>query len=205
MIDFYFDCSSPWSYLAFRNIQPLARELGVAITWKPVLVGGIFNTVNQGIYATRESWDTPKMRYARKDVHDCAQEAGLSIHFPPSVFPVNSVKAMRGCLWLAQDAATQPQFLAFAEAAFKAYFQDDRDISQDAVLADLCQQLGIDAEAFAQGIAQADIKDQLKHNTSEAIQRGAFGVPTVFVGDDMYFGNDRLHLVRSAVLRARTS
>ena len=205
MIDFYFDCSSPWSYLAFRNIQPLARELDVAITWKPVLVGGIFNTVNQGIYAARESWDTPKMRYARKDVHDCAQEAGLSIHFPPSVFPVNSVKAMRGCLWLAQDAATQPQFLAFAEAAFKAYFQDDRDISQDDVLADLCRQLGIDAEAFAQGIARSDIKDQLKHNTSEAIQRGAFGVPTVFVGDDMYFGNDRLLLVRSAVLRARTS
>ena len=144
------------------------------------------------------------MRYARKDVHDCAQEAGLRIHFPPSVFPVNSVKAMRGCVWLTQSTATQPLFLAFAEAVFKAYFQDDRDISQDAVLADLCRQLGINAEAFAQGITQADIKDQLKHNTSEAIQRGAFGVPTVFVGDDMYFGNDRLHLVRSAVLRSRT-
>ena len=205
MIDFYFDCSSPWSYLAFRNIQPLARELDVAITWKPVLVGGIFNTVNQGIYAARESWDTPKMRYARKDVHDCARDAGLSIHFPPSVFPVNSVKAMRGCLWLAQAPATQQQFLAFAEAAFRAYFQDDRDISQDDVLADLCRQLDIDPEAFAQGITRADIKDQLKHNTSEAIQRGAFGVPTVFVGDDMYFGNDRLHLVRSAVLRARSA
>ena len=55
MIDFYFDCSSPWSYLAFRNIQPLARELDVAITWKPVLVGGIFNTVNQGIYAAQDA------------------------------------------------------------------------------------------------------------------------------------------------------
>ena len=200
MIEFFFDCSSPWTYLAFRNIQPLARELDVAITWKPVLVGGIFNTVNQGIYAARESWDTPKMRYARKDVHDCAQEAGFSIHFPPSVFPVNSVKAMRGCLLLEPEGKLVP----FASAVFEAYWSQQRDISQDEVLAELCSRVGVEPARFFEGIAEPAIKAQLKANTDEVIARGGFGSPTMFVGgDDMYFGNDRLELVRDAVLRRR--
>ncbi|MEO8388843.1 MAG: 2-hydroxychromene-2-carboxylate isomerase [Polaromonas sp.] len=203
MIEFFFDCSSPWTYLAFRNIQPLAAELNEDIRWRPVLVGGIFNSVNKGIYAAREDMNSPKNRYMLKDVRDSAREAGLSIVFPPKVFPVNSVKAMRGCLWIAQDAAAQPHYLTFVEAVFAAYFTREEDISQDDVLAAVCRQAGIDAEAFLAGIARPDIKDQLKANTDEAIQRGAFGSPTFFVGDDMYFGNDRLPLVRAAVLRAR--
>lgn len=202
MIEFFFDCSSPWTYLAFRNIQPLAAELQVPIAWRPVLVGGIFNSVNKGIYAAREDMNSPKNRYMLKDVKDSAREAGLQIAFPPKVFPVNSVKAMRGCIWIAQDAQAQSRYLAFVEATFAAYFTREEDISQDDVLAAICQQAGIDAAAFQAGISQPAIKDQLKANTDEAIRRGAFGSPTFFVGDDMYFGNDRLPLVRSAVLRA---
>lgn len=203
MIEFFFDCSSPWTYIAFSNIQPLAAELGETIDWRPVLVGGIFNAVNKGIYAAREDMNSPKNRYMLKDVQDNAREAGLEIAFPPKVFPVNSVKAMRGCLWIAQDAAAQLRYLEFIEATFAAYFTREEDISQDEVLAAICRQTGIDAEAFLAGIARPDIKEQLKGNTDEAIRRGAFGSPTFFVGDEMYFGNDRLALVRSAVLRAK--
>lgn len=205
MIEFFFDCSSPWTYIAFRNIQPLAAELREPIRWRPVLVGGIFNSVNKGIYAAREDMDTPKNRYMLKDVQDSAREAGLKIAFPPRVFPVNSVKAMRGCLWIEQDTTAQPHYLGFIAATFAAYFTREEDISQDEVLAAICRQVGIDPAAFLAGIARPDIKDQLKTNTDEAIRRGAFGSPTFFVGDDMYFGNDRLALVRSAVLRARAS
>ncbi|MEO6015707.1 MAG: 2-hydroxychromene-2-carboxylate isomerase [Polaromonas sp.] len=204
MIEFFFDCSSPWTYIAFRNIQPLADELQETIAWRPVLVGGIFNTVNKGIYAAREDMGAPKNRYMLKDVQDNAREAGLKIAFPPKVFPVNSVKAMRGCLWIAQEEAIKDRYLPFVEAVFAAYFSREEDISQDEVLAAICQQTGIDAEAFLAGIARPDVKEQLKANTDEAIRRGAFGSPTFFVGDDMYFGNDRLPLVRSAVLRARS-
>ncbi|UUZ63284.1 2-hydroxychromene-2-carboxylate isomerase [Polaromonas sp. P1-6] len=207
MIEFFFDCSSPWTYLAFRNIQPLAAELKEPISWRPVLVGGIFNSVNKGIYAAREDMNSPKNRYMLKDVQDSARR-GLKITFPPKVFPVNSVKAMRGCLWIAQDAAAKDHYLAFIEAVFAAYFSREEDISQDDVLAAICGQVGINSEAFLAGIARPDIKEQLKANTGEAIRRGAFGSPTFFVGEDMYFGNDRLPLVRSAVrsaaLRART-
>ena len=81
--------------------------------------------------------------------------------------------------------------------------QNEDFVSQDAVLAAICQQVGIDESAFFAGIARPDIKEQLKANTDEAIRRGAFGSPTLFVGEDMYFGNDRLPLLRAAVLRAR--
>ena len=100
MIEFFFDCSSPWTYLAFHNIQPLAKELGVEIIWRPILVGGIFNTVNPSVYASRETPVPLKARYMKKDLADWARSAGLAIKMPPTVFPVNSVKAMRGCIWL---------------------------------------------------------------------------------------------------------
>ncbi len=125
--------------------------------------------------------------------------------FPPRVFPVNSVKAMRGCLWIAQDEQAKTQYLPFVEATFAAYFTREEDISQDEVLAAVCREAGIDAQAFLEGIARPDTKDQLKANTDEAIRRGAFGSPTFFLADDMYFGNDRLPLLRAAVLRARAA
>jgi 2-hydroxychromene-2-carboxylate isomerase len=205
MIDFYFDCSSPWTYIAFRNLQAMAAELDAPIHWRPVLVGGIFNSVNKNMYASREDMDSPRNRYQRKDLQDNARAAGLRIVFPPRVFPVNSVKAMRGCLWIAQDAQAKSLYLPFIEATFAAYFSREEDISQDDVLAAICREVGIDAPAFLEGIARPDVKDQLKANTDEAIRRGAFGAPTFFVGDDMYFGNDRLPLLRAAVLRAQKS
>ena len=202
MIEFFFDCSSPWTYIAFRNLQVMARELNVPIVYRPVLVGGIFNSVNKNVYAAREDINSARNRYMLKDVQDNARAAGLAIVFPPKVFPVNSVKAMRGCLWIAQDAAAKDQYLAFVEAVFAAYFSREEDISQDSVLAAICDDVGIDASALLQGITRPDIKEQLKANTDEAISRGAFGVPTFFVAGDMYFGNDRLTLVRTALLKS---
>jgi 2-hydroxychromene-2-carboxylate isomerase len=201
MIDFYFDCSSPWTYLAFHNIQPLARELGVPIHWKPVLVGGIFNAVNPSVYAQRENPVPAKRDYMLKDLQDWARDAGLAIRMPPSVFPVNSVKAMRACIWLLRSDA--PRFIPFTTGVFEAYWRDDEDISQDAVLAGIAARAGVDAAALAEGMAQPAIKAELKANTDEVMARGGFGSPTMFVGDDMYFGNDRLLLLRAAVLRAR--
>jgi 2-hydroxychromene-2-carboxylate isomerase len=198
MIEFFFDCSSPWTYLAFHNLQPLARDLGVEVRWRPVLVGGIFNAVNPSVYEFRERGAPAKQAYLKKDLADWARSTGLRIRFPPSVFPVNSVKAMRGCILLEPEGKLVP----FAEEVFRAYWSDDRDISQDEVLASLCGRVGVEPQWFLAGIARPEIKAQLKSNTDEVIARGGFGSPTIFVGgDDMYFGNDRLPLVREAVKR----
>ena len=200
MIEFFFDCSSPWTYLAFHNIQPMAAELGVDIAWRPILVGGVFNTVNPSVYASRENPVPAKAAYMRKDLADWARDAGLKIVFPPRVFPVNSVKAMRGCILLEPDGKLVP----FARAAFEADWGDDEDISQDDVLARVCARAGVDPAYFFAGVAGAEVKDRLRRNTDELIRRGGFGSPTIFVnGGDMYFGNDRLRLVRAALERSR--
>jgi 2-hydroxychromene-2-carboxylate isomerase len=200
MIEFFFDCSSPWTWLAFHNIQPLARELGVAVRWRPILVGGVFNAVNPSVYEFRSHGPPAKHAYLKKDLRDWARLAGLEIRFPPTVFPVNSVKAMRGCIYLEPAGMLVP----FATAVFESYWTRDEDISQDTVLADLCARVGVNPGDFFAGIAEPAIKTQLKANTDELIARGGFGSPTMFVaGDDMYFGNDRLELVRAAVLRGR--
>ncbi|HEX5263968.1 MAG TPA: 2-hydroxychromene-2-carboxylate isomerase [Phenylobacterium sp.] len=202
MIEAFFDCSSPWTYLAFANLRDLAVELNVEIKWRPILVGGVFNTVNPSVYAQRADPVPAKARYMRKDLADWARHTGLRIKFPPSVFPVNSVKAMRGCIAL----EPQGKLIDFAAAAFEAYWGDDLDISQDSILADVCSRAGVDPAAFFEAITRPEIKDQLRANTDELIARGGFGSPTIFVGgDDMYFGNDRLPLIRDAVLLGRAA
>jgi 2-hydroxychromene-2-carboxylate isomerase len=115
---------------------------------------------------------------------------------------VNSVKAMRGCIWLGQESGQQ--MVPFARAVFGTYWGGDKDISQDSVLTEVCRSVGIDHAKFFAGIGEQAIKDQLKANTDEVMARGGFGSPTIFVGKtDMYFGNDRMPLIREAVLRLK--
>lgn len=197
MIEFFFDVSSPWTWLGFEGVQPLAAELGHEIAWRPILVGGVFNAVNGSVYESRSNPVPAKARYMKKDLADWARLYGLDIRFPPSIFPVNSVKAMRACCWLGQDC------VPFARAAFRAYWTDDRDIAQDAVLRDVAAAAGVEADAMFAAIARDEAKARLRANTEELIARGGFGSPTLFVGADMYFGNDRLPLVRAAVLSRR--
>jgi 2-hydroxychromene-2-carboxylate isomerase len=200
MIEFFFDCSSPWTYLAFHNIQPLAQEFGEEISWRPILVGGIFNTINPSVYASREKPVEAKARYAKKDMADWARLAGLAIKMRPTVFPVNSVKAMRGCIFLEDEGKLVP----FARAAFEIYWREDKDISQDAVLTEVCARVGVDPAKFFAGIGEQAIKDQLKANTDEVMARGGFGSPTIFLDKtDMYFGNDRMPLIREALQRRK--
>jgi 2-hydroxychromene-2-carboxylate isomerase len=198
-VEFFFDCSSPWTYLAFHRIEDLCREAGAELVWRPILVGGVFNSVNPSVYEQRAKPVPAKARYYAKDLRDWTRSYGLRIGQPP-VFPVNSVKAMRGAL-VADEAGCLPRY---ARAVFEAYWGDLLDISQDAVLAPLAERAGLDPAAFFAKIAEPAYKDRLRANTDELIARGGFGSPTMFVdGSDMYFGNDRLALVQEAVTRAR--
>jgi len=201
MIEFFFDCSSPWTYLAFHNLIPLAREFDVAIAWRPILVGGIFNSINPSVYHSREKPVPAKVRYGRKDLADWAGLAGLKI-IRPTIFPVNSVKAMRGCILLEGDG----KLVAFARAVFEAYWGEDQDISDERVLGDICTRVGVDRLAFLTALAEPALKRKLKENTDELIERGGFGSPTMFLdNDDMYFGNDRLILLRAALARRQAA
>jgi 2-hydroxychromene-2-carboxylate isomerase len=199
-IECFFDCSSPWTYFAFENLLRMEQELGLTVTWRPILVGGVFNAVNPSVHNSREKPVPLKQAYGKKDQMDWARYLGLRMHYRPTVFPVNSVKAMRGCILL----EPQGKLVPFARATFEAYWGDDQDISQDDVLARVCARAGVDPAYFFAGIGAPAIKDRLRANTEELIRRGGFGSPTMFIdGTDMYFGNDRLSLVRAALERAR--
>lgn len=196
-LEFFFDVSSPWTYLAFHRIEDFAAETGAEIVWKPFLVGGVFNKVNPSVYQRRENPVPAKDAYYKKDMADWARYEGLEL-ISPTVFPLNSVRAMRGC-FVAIDQGKLP---AYARACFEAYWRDDQDISKPELLAPLAEKAGMDADAFLAAINDDAIKQRLFAGVDEAIERGVFGSPTFFLnGDDMYFGNDRLELIRAAIQR----
>jgi len=195
-VEFFFDCSSPWTYLAFYNVQPLAAELGAGIVWRPILVGGVFNAVNDRIYRDRAEPVPAKDAYLAKDLRDWARFSGLDIRWKPSIFPINSVRAMRGCI----VAGQQDRLVQHARLVFEAYWRDDQDIASDAVLSQIAAECGLDPAAYLDAIGSDAVKQQLRDNTDELVRRGGFGSPTMFIGGaDMYFGNDRLPLVREAL------
>ena len=195
-LEFFYDCSSPWTYFAFTRILPMAEVLGVPIQWRPILVGGVFNAVNQEVYAARQKMfdgeNKRRLDYYLKDLNDWARLCGVQVTMPPG-HPISAVKAMRGAFFAAQQDLIVP----YSRVVFETYWSGaDPDIAKDEVLRDICQRVGLDPAAFFAAITEQSCKDQLRANTDEVIERGGYGSPTIFInGDDMYFGNDRLPLV----------
>jgi 2-hydroxychromene-2-carboxylate isomerase len=198
IVELFFDCSSPGTYLAFHTIQDMAREIPFTIAWRPILVGGVFNAVNRDVYDRRGNMPEVKSLYFAKALQDWAALAGLIIRWPPPVLPVNSVKAMRGVI----VAQRHGRVVDVARATFEAFWKHGEDISREEVLGNICDRAGFDRGIYFTGIAEDGIKAELRDNTDELIARGGFGSPTMFVdGGDMQWGNDHLPLIRASVLR----
>lgn len=195
-LEFFFDCSSPWTYLAFSRIHAIIERTGAEVEWRPVLVGGVFNAVNDTVYEARANPNPVKGRYYFKDLEDWAKFCSIRIGMPP-VFPVRAVDPMRAVL-VAQE---EGKLIPFSFALFEAYWGDLLDISSHGVLARLCEKVGLNWDDVSHRMASPGIRERLRVNTQEVIARGGFGSPTMFVnGTDMYFGNDRLPLVEAALV-----
>ena len=197
-IECFFDCSSPWTYMGFERLLTLKQQFDFDIIWKPILVGGVFNEVNKGLYDARESMFNNERRLTAfmKDLQDWASYCNITINWP-DFHPVNSVKAMRGCI----VALEQDCLVDFARGCFQAYWHKLEDISKDEVLANIALASNIDEKTLLNKIKKTDIKDQLRANTDELISRGGYGSPTFFInGNDMYFGNDRMPLIEHALV-----
>ena len=196
-VEFFYDLSSPWTRLAFANFRAAIAGRDVAVTWRPFLVGGVFNAVNQSVYESRANPDNPKFRLSFVWLKEWARLAGLRMNFPSEFHPVKSVNAMRFCCALEER---QEDLLRFSEAAFEAYFGDARNIDDPAVLADIADACGIDGAGLRAASGSDAVKARLRASTEEAIARGAYGSPTIFVdGAFMYFGNDQLPLVMQRI------
>ena len=194
-VEFFFDYSSPWTYLAFDRIEEFCDRNDAELIWKPFLVGGVFNKVNPSVYQRRENPVPPKDNYYRKDMNDWARYQGITL-IKPSVFPVNSVKALRGAF----VAIEEGKISEYSRGCFSAYWTNDKDISQEDVLQPIAESAGMDGEAFMAKITEESIKRKLFETTDEIIAREGFGSPTFFIDeDDMYFGNDRLELMQAAI------
>jgi 2-hydroxychromene-2-carboxylate isomerase len=197
-IEFFFDCSSPWTYLAFTRMDDVIQRTRAMIDWRPILVGGVFNAVNKEVYERRANPDRRKASYYEKDLQDWARLAGIRIGKPP-VFPVRAVLAMRCVIAAGELGALVP----FARAVFEAYWGDLRDISRPEVLGEIAGATALDPRSLLTRAQSAEVKDRLRANTDDLIRRGGFGSPTIFVNrTDMYFGNDRLPLVEAAIARS---
>ena len=192
-LEFFFDCSSPWTYLAFREVENLCKRRNLELIWKPILVGGIFNTVNPSVYETRNNPVRLKASYSQKDLKDWSLIRGITVNWP-DIFPVNSVKAMRGVFFALNFH--KEQVSKYVESVFYSYWTKNMDISSDNILLKIVEDLNWKTEDFFLFINSDQTKLALKVNTEELAKRGGFGSPTMFVNKtDMFFGNDRLSLI----------
>lgn len=185
-IDFYFDFSSPYSFLASEQIEPLATRHGRTVTFRPTLLGIVFKA--SGGAPLTEQYG-PKARYSVHDFERSARFAGIGYRHP-SKFPIGAVGASRAVLWLQQHRPEKAN--EFVHVLFRAFFQDDRDISDAAVVAQIAQSIGIDGKALMEAAQSAEIKDELRRRVEEAVAYGVFGAPTIVVDGEVFWGNDRL-------------
>jgi 2-hydroxychromene-2-carboxylate isomerase len=189
-LEFFYDYVSPYSYLANKGLGEV--DTG-AIRYRPMFLGAVMKATGN----TPPAYVEAKGAYLRRDIPRWAAHYGIPFRFN-SVFPQNTLPALRLAL-VAQGRGT---FEALHQRLFDAMFVDDLDLSDAGVLRALLEDAGLDAEEYLAAAESDEIKDELRANTDEAIQRGAFGAPTIFVGDEMFFGNDRFAFVRAALDRA---
>ena len=190
-IDFYFDFSSPYSYIASEEIEALTERTGSDLRWRPLLLGAVFK-VSGGVPLT-EGYG-PKAKYSVRDFGRAAAFVGVPYRHP-STFPIGAVSAARAVLWLQRE---QPEQVGpFIHAVFREFFVADRPVSDTAVVLELARKLGIDETRLAAGIQEDAIKSALRTEVELAIARGVFGAPTIFVDGEMFWGHDRLmHIER---------
>lgn len=192
-IEFFFDIASTYSFLASTQIDALGERLGVPIRWRPMLLGGVIKATGN-----RTPIEVPaKARYMLQDLGDWASLYGIELRFP-SHFPPNSIPIQR-----VLTAVPEAEVRGLAKALFTAYWTQNQNLSDLAVLAHVIHAADFPSVELLARAQDQDIKDRLRATTDEAVARGAFGAPTFFVGSRMFWGNDRLPLLERYILAAK--
>lgn len=194
--EFYYDLVSPYSYLAYGRVRRICEENGAELVLRPMLLGGVHKAV--GLQAPIEI--RPKANYQARDIRRWAEYYGLSLEFPDP-FPFRTLKTMRAAVFLQERGRLEE----FTNEAFALYWEEGgaprgiQETDEDSPISAVAGRIGIDPEEVLRGAASPEAKQALKLATSEAVERGVFGAPAFFVGDEMFWGNDRLHFVEAAL------
>ena len=192
-VEFLFDVVSPTAYLAYKRLPDIAERTGAAIAWTPVFLGGIMQATGNAPPGKVPA----KGRYMNRDMARCAARYAIPFALNPH-FPVNTLPLQRAAVALL-DEAGEDAFRRFIEACFQAIWVEAENMGDPAVAGEVLSAAGFDPEALAARAGDPAIKEKLKANTDGAVARGVFGAPTFFVGEEMYFGQDRLDYVEDAL------
>lgn len=193
-VEFFFDLGSPASYLAYTQLPALCRECDAELVYRPMLLGGVFQATGNASPAMIPA----KGRYMMRDLARFAERYGVAMRFNPH-FPINTLTLMR--LLVAVQLHRPARFADALQVLFQAIWVDGANLSEPAKVAEVLAGAGFDVAALYAQIAEPTVKEALKASTEEAVKRGVFGAPTCFVGDEMFFGQDRLDFVRQALCR----
>ena len=191
-IEFFFDFGSPTTYLANTQLPKLAKDCGAQLAYRPMLLGGVFKATGNASPVTVPA----KGRWMGVDMQRWAERYGVPFAFNPH-FPINTLPLMRGACGIQKR---HPEALArYIDAVFEAMWVQPCNMGDPQVLAQVLGAAGFEAQEFMDLIADPQVKAQLISNTDEAVARGVFGAPSMFVGDHLFFGQDRLDFVRQAL------
>jgi 2-hydroxychromene-2-carboxylate isomerase len=189
-LEFLFDVGSPASYIAYKRVPEVAARTGATVEYKPFLLGGVFKAT--GNHSPAEI--PAKGRWTSVDLDRFARRHGVPFA-RNSFFPINTLHLMRGAAGLQDD----PRFIAYLDAVFEAMWRDPKNLGDPLEMAPVLARAGVGGDEFRALIERDDVKARLKATTEDAVARGAFGAPTFFVGDEMFFGQDRLDWVEEAL------
>jgi 2-hydroxychromene-2-carboxylate isomerase len=191
-VEFFFDVGSPTAYLASTQIQKIASDAGATLVYRPMLLGGVFKATGNSSPVTVPA----KGKWMFSDMSLWAKRYGVTLKMNP-FFPINTLPLMRGAV--AMQMRMPEKFDTYLSAVMNAIWQDKKNMGDTAVIAETLAQIGLDPAAFMAMIGDDEIKSALVKNTEEAVSRGVFGAPTFFVGDQMFFGQDRMMFVKEAL------
>lgn len=191
-LEFFFDFGSPTSYLAWTQLPKLAADCGATLVWRPMLLGGVFKATGNASPVTVPA----KGRWMFHDMARWARRYGVPLAMNPH-FPISTLTLMRGAVGL--QMRRPADFERYVDTVYRAMWEAPSNMGDAAVLAGTLQRAGFDLDAFNTLVNDPEVKARLVANTEEAVARGVFGAPTMFVGEQMFFGQDRLDFVREAL------
>ncbi|MFB1033804.1 MAG: 2-hydroxychromene-2-carboxylate isomerase [Sinobacterium sp.] len=186
-VDFYFDFGSPTAYLAYKRLRQLKQQYTFEINYKPVLLGGIFKASDNQSPVANPAKGAYMLTH---DLPRFAERYNVPLKFNP-FFPINTLPLMRG----AYAAIEEGCFEAYVEALYIGLWQDELNLGDVEIIKATLEAAGLDANKLMALTQQQHIKDALMATTEEVVARGAFGAPTMYIGDEMFFGQDRIDFI----------
>ena len=192
-VEFFFDYGSPFSYLADTQLAALERRTGATVVYRPMLLGAVLKETGNASPITVPA----KGRYMGVELHRWARRYGVPFA-ANKFFPINTMRLMRGAV-AAQHAEC---FAEYHRVIYPAFWVDGANLGEPEVIRAVLDKAGLNADLILARIEEPDVKEQLRLNTEEAVRRGVFGAPTFFVGEEMFWGNDRLMFVEEALTRS---